>query len=230
MRWTLDTYIARRFLLTAVAVFATVFALIAVVNFIELLRANDAGKAGFFQIAAMALLRTPAVSISAAPFTVLLAAMACFAGMARTSELVVTRAAGLSIWRLIAPALVVAAGMGCVAFAIYNPVSAAFASRVATLEEKYFGRSSSSLSVASGGIWLRQGAETGHTVIRAERASQGIDQLWSVSIFRFGEGDRFETRIEAGRVVLEPGQWRLHDTHSWRLGATGGMADEMIAE
>ena len=40
---------------------------------------------------------------------VLIAAMACFSRLARASELVVTRAAGISVWRLIAPAVVTAA-------------------------------------------------------------------------------------------------------------------------
>ena len=101
----------------------------------------------------MAFLHAPSITIAAAPFTVLLAAMVSFAVLARRSELVVTRAAGVSVWRLITPALVVAALLGVFAFAVYNPIASAFAARFETLEQRYFDRSSSRLVG-----WLRCGA------------------------------------------------------------------------
>ena len=227
MPGTLALYVARRFFSAAVAVFVAVFALIVLVNLIELLRANDDGQADFVTLMAMAVLRAPAVTLTAAPFTVLLAAMATFAGLARSSELVVTRAAGVSIWRMVVPAMAVAVVMGGIAFAAYSPVAAAFAGRFATLEEKYLGRSSSSLSVAAGGIWLRQGGADGQIVIRARRASAAVDQLWRVVLFRFGPGDRFDARLEAGRAVLEPGTWRLYDVTRWRLDGAPGAAQAL---
>jgi len=221
MPWTLGLYVARRFLTMAIAVFLAVFALVVLVNLIELLRSNHEGQADFVDLVWMALLRAPSITVTAAPFTVLLAAMACFATLARTSEMVVTRAAGVSVWRLTAPALGVAVLMGAISFAVYNPVAAAFAARFATLEETHFGRSSSSLSVAAGGIWLRQGGEDGQTVIRARRASAAVDRLWQVSLFRFGPDDRLQSRIEARRAVLHPGEWRLHDARRWPLAEAG---------
>ena len=59
MRWTLALYVARRFFQNAVAVFVTVFALVVLINLIELLRANDDGTAGFVTLVAMAVLRAP---------------------------------------------------------------------------------------------------------------------------------------------------------------------------
>lgn len=220
MPLTLSLYVVRRFLGISIAAFLAVFALVVVVDLVELLRSNADGSADFGTLLLMALLRAPSVTITAAPFTVLLAAMTCFAWYSRTSELVVTRAAGLSVWRLVAPALVTALCMGVVAFAVYNPVAAAFAERFEALEEKNFGRSSSRLTVAGGGIWLRQGGVDGQTVIRARRASEGVNQLWRVSVFQFGPNDRFERRIEAGRAVLEPGQWRLTAAQSWTIEPT----------
>lgn len=221
MTYTLGLYVARRFLTVAVGAFAAVLALVMVVDLVELLAKNSSGRADFHEIVWMAVLHAPSVTITAAPFTVLLAAMVCFAWFARSSELVVTRAAGVSVWALIAPALIVALLMGVGAFAIYNPVAAAFAQRFDSLEEAYFGRSSSRLSVSGGGIWLRQGDASGQTVIRARRASESVTQLWRVSIFRFGPDDRFERRIEARRAVLEPGLWRLSGAQVWSVGRGG---------
>ena len=214
---TLGLYIARRFLAIAAGTFAAVFALIAVIDLVELLRDNSEGSAGFGDLVGMALMHAPAIAIVTAPFTVLLAAMACFAMLARTSELVVTRAAGLSAWRLLAPAGLVAVALGVFMVTAWNPLAAAFAERFETLEDRYFGDGRSRLSFTAGGLWLRQGGGDGQTVIRAQGASGTGERLWSVSVFEFDAEDRLDRRIEARSAVLEPGAWRLHGVRHWDL-------------
>ncbi len=214
---TLALYVARRFFGIAMAAFLAVLALVVIAGLVELLSANSGGGADFVELLWMAVLRAPAITIAAGPFTVLLAAMVCFAWLARTSELVVTRAAGVSVWRLISPALLVALVLGVLSFAVYNPVAAAFAERFDLLEERVFGKPGGGLAVTGGGIWLRQGDQSGQTVIRARRASERADRLWSVTIFRFGPDDRLERRIDARRALLEPGAWRLSDAEVWNI-------------
>lgn len=227
-------YIARRFLLTTLGAFGAVFVLVAVLDLVELMRANNRGVAGFGDLVGMALLRAPSVSIAAAPFTLLLAAMLAFAMLARTSELVVTRAAGVSVWRLISPALVCAAGLGIFAFAVYNPVASALATRFETLEQRFFDRSSSRLAVSGEGLWLRQGrqgGEDGQTVIRAKRASGSVERLWDVAIFQFDQTDRLHRRISARTATLGDRHWRLGGVQRWELsGATDGGRDAAMRE
>lgn len=232
MRLTLWLYIARRFLWAVVAAFVAVLMLVVVVDMVELLRSNKAGRAGFFDLLVMAFLHAPSITIAAAPFTVLLAAMVSFAVLARRSELVVTRAAGVSVWRLIMPALVVAALLGVVSFAVYNPIASAFAARFETLEQRYFDRTSSRLVVASGGLWLRQGSEKGQTVIRARRASSSIQRLWDVSVFQFDDQDRLYRRLDARTALLEYRQWRLGGVMRWDLldSTRKGTASAAIVE
>ena len=229
MFWTLSSYTARRFLTIAISTFLAVFSLILIVDMVELLRANKAGRASFPDLIGMALLHAPSVTITAAPFTVLLASMTCFALMARTSELVVTRAAGVSVWRLLLPAVLAGAALGVFAFAAYNPVASAFASKFEQLEERYFDRSASRLSVSAGGLWLRQGDETGQTVIRAKRASGTVERLWGVTIFQFDPADRLYRRMTARAAVLEDGAWRLHGVLSWDLSGNATGQDDTTA-
>ena len=232
MRLTLWLYIARRFLATLFAAFVAVLMLVVIVDMVELLRSNKDGQAGFFDLLGMAFLHAPSITIAAAPFTVLLAAMVSFAVLARRSELVVTRAAGVSVWRLITPALVVAALLGVFSFAVYNPIASAFAARFETLEQRYFDKSSSRLVVASGGIWLRQGGTEGQTVIRAKRASASVERLWDVSVFHFDADDRLYRRIDARTAVLENRTWRLGGVLRWDLleDAAKGESDAALVE
>ena len=140
---TLSLYIARRFLVVAGFAFASVFAVVVIVDLAELMRAGAGTRAGFGDLLGMALLHAPSLTLTAAPFTVLLAAMVCFAMLTRSSELVVARAAGVSVWRMLAPALLVALGLGVVAFSVFNPIAAAMATRFEAEEERLFQRSSS---------------------------------------------------------------------------------------
>jgi lipopolysaccharide export system permease protein len=224
MSTTLGLYIARRFLTVAGAAFLAVLALVVLVDLVELMNRNSDGSASFPELVGMALLHAPSVTLVAAPFTVLLAAMACFAWLARSSELVVTRAAGVSVWGLLAPAVAAAMLLGVVAFAIYNPLAAAFAARFESLEERHFGRSASQLSVSGDGLWLRQGEPTGQTVIRAERASADVSRLWDVTVFQFDAADRLVRRIEAQTAVLEDRKWRLNVVRRWDFATAAEAA------
>lgn len=215
---TLGAYIARRFLGTVSATFAGVFFLIVVIHLVELLRENSHGAAGFGDLLGMALLHAPSVTLTTAPFTVLLAAMTCFGMLARSSELVVTRAVGVSVWRLLLPAGLVALALGAFVVGAWNPLAAALAKRYETLEATYFDPGSSRLSFAGGGLWLRQGGPEGQTVIRALGASGTGERLWAVSVFQFDAADHLVRRIDARSAVLEPGAWRLHGVRAWALG------------
>lgn len=224
MSWTLSRYIALRFLWISAAAFLAVLALVVIVDLVELMAKNSDGNASFASLVGMAFLHAPSITITAAPFTMLLASMTCFAWLARRSELVVTRAAGVSVWAVLTPALVMAALLGVLVFAVYNPVASAFASRFASLEERYFGRSSSQLSVGADALWLRQGDETGQTVIRADRASGDVQRLWDVTVFAFDEADRLSRRIEARSAVLAERHWQLYGAREWRFLDAGATA------
>jgi lipopolysaccharide export system permease protein len=226
MSATLSLYIARRFLGIVVGAFVSVFLLVVMVDMVELMQAGADSSAGFGDLFTMALLHAPALTITAAPFTVLLAAMVCFAMLARSSELVVTRAAGVSVWRLLAPGLMVAVALGVFVATALNPVAAALATRFESLEERLFQRNSSRLSVSADGIWLRQGGPEGQTVIRARGANRSVDRLWQVSVFRFGLDDRLHRRIDAGSARLMDRSWLLTGVRDWNLLAIATAGGE----
>ena len=219
MPGTLSLYIARRFTVMAIWMFLAVLVLIVVVDLVELMRANDAGLASFGDLLGMAMLHAPSVTIAAAPFTMLLASMVAFAMLARTSELVVTRAAGVSAWRLITPAVFCAAALGVFGFAVYNPIASAFATRFEILEQRFFDQSSSRLALSEQGLWLRQGGDEGQTVIRARRASSTVERLWDVSIFQFDKSDRLVERLDARTAVLGERTWTLGGVQRWNVSA-----------
>lgn len=214
---TLSLYVARRFLGAFIAAFLAVLITVVLVDLVELMRKGAKSEAGFGEFIALALLHAPSVMSAILPFIALLASMACFARLARSSELVVTRAAGVSVWRLLTPTLATAAMLGVVGFALYNPIAAGMLQSYETQRAKYFDDHTSLFSVSRSGLWLREGTKAGQTVIRAKRTGADGGNFWDVTLMQFGEGDRLDTRIEAGRAVLGEGEWELFQVRRWRF-------------
>jgi len=73
------------------------------------------------------------------PFSILVAAMSCYLSLSRRLELVVARAAGMSAWQFVTPALIVALLLGVFATLVYNPVAASLQERSKRLEVEFLG-------------------------------------------------------------------------------------------
>src|SRR5918998_1619307 len=94
---TLGRYLGLQFVKTILAVFGTVFALVFLLDFIELMRrAGDAEGATPGFLARLAFVRTPAITEQVFPFAVLFGSMTALLQLSRKLELVVARSAGVS--------------------------------------------------------------------------------------------------------------------------------------
>jgi lipopolysaccharide export system permease protein len=210
MGMTLARYFGLRFLNAALATFVGVMLLVALIDYIELMRRTaDMPGVSALTVAKTSLFRVPQVAERILPFCMLIGAMSCFLNLSRRLELVVARAAGLSAWGFTAPAVIVAFGLGIIATTIYNPVSASLQERSKRLEDEIFRRESSSLQISGSNYWLRQKSPEGQSILNA-RASrdQGL-QLSGITVFTFDPAGKFLDRIEAKSAVLESGHWRL---------------------
>ena len=206
---TLSRYFGLRFLSAIVAVFAGAFVLVAMIDFVEMLRrTGDIKDISAFFIAKITFYRVPFVTERVVPFAVLVASMFCYLNLSRRLELVVARAAGVSAWQFIAPALVTAMLIGTAVTTLYNPVSATLREQSTRLEAELFGHDTG-FRTSGSGFWLRQRGDDGQTVINAKSSRQQGIQLGGVSVFRFDESGHFRDRIEAKSAALEPGYCRL---------------------
>ncbi|KAA9009519.1 LPS export ABC transporter permease LptG [Histidinibacterium aquaticum] len=215
----LHRYFARRYARSFLTVTGVFFVLVSLADMIEQAREHgDEAGAGFRDILALTLLNAPQALYELLPLLVILATIALFLALARSSELVVSRAAGRSaLHTLVAPVAVIFA-IGLLALAILNPLAAAtsraYEARVTSLED----RGASILAVDEGGLWLRQGGPDGQSVIRAERANLDGTRLSGVTFLTFTEEGRPLRRIDALRAELGDGAWELTEAKSWPLG------------
>jgi lipopolysaccharide export system permease protein len=234
--WTLGSYFARRFAFAMLVVFLTVFGLIYLIDFIELMRrAGDAVGASTGLMAKLAFFRTPITAEQIIPFGVLFGSMASFIGLSRKLELVVARAAGISAWQFLMPPLLVAAAAGFFVMMVYHPVATTLKDRANALESSIFQRGGARLGST---IWLRQRSIDGEAIIRAVSLDADEDVLRSVTAFVFDPNGNLLERLEAPIARLKKGFWRFEnayivtqmlepETHAVYVLATNLTGDEV---
>ena len=159
---TLARYFGLRFLSAVLLVFAGIFVLVVLLDYIELMRrASDIPNVSALLVAKTSFYRVPQVTERILPFCVLIGAMSCYLNLSRRLELVVARAAGMSAWQFIAPALIVALLLGVFATTVYNPIAAVLQERSKRLEAEMFGDNPTGLQATGGGFWVRQRSDDG---------------------------------------------------------------------
>lgn len=209
---TLTGYIARQFTVMWFSFFVGIGAIIFLATLVDLLdRMSNKEGVSLAIIAKLAFLKLPYLSLEVLPFTVLFASLATFWRLTRSHELVVTRAAGVSVWQFLLPVLLVAVTLGGLAMTLVNPVASAMLSRFEKIESSYSKSRQNILTVSQNGLWLRQVEGDGLIVIHAGRSSRDVADLVDVVVFRFGPNDVFLSRLDAKNGRLEDGKWILSD-------------------
>jgi lipopolysaccharide export system permease protein len=222
----LHRYFARRFLLSFLAVLAVFGLFQFLLDLIEELRQAADGMR-FAQVAQLSALKLPAGLYQIMPLVMILSTIALFLALARSSELVVARAAGRSGLVVLSAPVLVSALIGAVTVATMNPIVAATSQRYTDLREVLRSGEASTLSIGSEGLWLRQGGAEGQAVIRAARADADATLLYDVSIVTYAPGGGPDRRIVAREAALEEGAWRLRDARVWPL--TPGLNPQLGA-
>ncbi len=215
----LHLYFARRFATAFVLITTIFFTLIVLTGLLEEARSSHADNVGFGDLIVLALLRAPQTINLILPLIMVLATVVLFLGMARSSEMVITRASGRSALSTLLSPLTVAFAIGVIAVAMFNPIVAATAQRYEQLSDRYSSGGASTLSVSEEGLWLRQGSAEGQTVIRAWRSNNDGSVLYDVSFITYAPEGGPVRRIEAKSAALGPEGWLLREAKSWPLGA-----------
>ncbi|WP_341366268.1 LPS export ABC transporter permease LptG [Yoonia sp. BS5-3] len=212
----LHRYFARRFLMTFLGVLTVFCLMMTFIDLTDQFRRYASEDATLVQLVSLTLLNIPQGIYQILPLIMILSSIALFLGLARSSEMVVTRAAGRSALRALWAPLFVALVIGTMAVGMLNPI-------VASSSREYEARSdalrgeSAVLTLGSTGLWLRQGNEDGQTVIRASNANLDGTELSGVTFITFMPDGGPSQRIEAASARLTPGAWALQDVKIWPL-------------
>jgi lipopolysaccharide export system permease protein len=216
---TLSRYFALRFLSSVVGAFIGVVILAGMIDYVELMRRGaDWPHATPWALAKISMFRVPQLTERIMPFSVLVGAMSCYLTLSRRLELVVARAAGISAWQFVAPAVIAAFLFGAVATTIYNPLSAILDEQSKRIESEVVGESPSALQGSSSGFWVRQKSADGAAIINAKSSRDQGATLGNVSVYTFDIDGHFQQRIEARSATLADGFWQLEDVRIYASG------------
>lgn len=214
---TLSLYFVFRFVKVVSQVFFVFFGILMLTDMVEQLRRFSGQGLSLSEAANLALLNTPANLYRILPLVFILAAIALFLSLAKSSELVVVRASGRSGLRFLLAPVSAALLLGAFAVAVLNPLVAATSKQYDILLSHKARGAESVLSLNEGGLWLRQGGANGQTVIKAARADEGGTRLFEVTFLTSDTQDTPMQRIEAEEALLETGAWILTNAKYWDL-------------
>jgi len=217
----LDFYFARRFLQSFLLITAVFLTLIMLVDLIEQVRRFEGDSVTLPQKLQLVLLNAPGAISEILPLVMILAAIVLYVSLARSSELVVTRATGRSGIRALAAPVTVAAVIGGLAVTTLNPIVAATSNRAQELVDTYRNGGPSVLSLSGEGLWLRQGGRFGQSVIHASGYSGTADNitLVDVSFLTYAPDGGPVRQIIAEQARLEGDSWVLSQAKVWPLAA-----------
>jgi lipopolysaccharide export system permease protein len=215
---TLGRYFFRRYIVTALWFLLGVSAIIFLADFSETSR-RLSGFSGYTVGGALAMtaMRVPLILQQTIPTLSLFIGMTVLIALNRRYELVVTRAAGISVWQFVTPFAVGALLIGLATILIINPLAAWGQRESISLESSW--RQASGRAKPSNFVpWIRQISGDEDTIIGAKSYRSSGTELIDVVLFHFDKGGAVTMRQDAKTAKLEDGYWQLNEVLENRPG------------
>lgn len=216
--WTLYRYLAAQFIAGVATVYGIFLVLAFSADIVDLLNRTAGRGINTATVIGMAVLQLPDLGLKMLPFAILGGGVFCFIRLARSQELVASRAAGISAWDFLTPAIATAVLIGVLTVTVATPVASRMFAEFAGLEARHIKGQASQLAVSENGVWLRQGDQSEQSVIHAISAADQGERLEDVVVFRY-RGDAYIGRIDASSAQLREHYWDIND--AWVSGADG---------
>jgi lipopolysaccharide export system permease protein len=238
---TLSAYIARQYFAWFCGVFGAMVSVTFLLDYIELIRRSGTRtQASWGVLLEMAALKLPHTAQDVMPFAILFGTMLAFWRLTRSNELVVARAAGVSVWGFLTPAILVALLVGVVAVTLFNPIASAMEASYEKLDNRILRQAGDPLSLSNAGLWLRQSdAADGQIIFHGDKLTSPelplhtnlplhADLLLSnVSVYFLNRRSEFTSRIEARSARLDGGFWVIEDGQRFRPNESPEAFGEM---
>ncbi|PYR90006.1 MAG: hypothetical protein DMF84_22490 [Acidobacteria bacterium] len=215
----LDRYISRIYLRTAAISFAALLGLFYISTFIDRADKIFKGQASTAKVAVLLAYYTPQFIYYVIPIAALLSVLVTFGLLSRTSELSVMKACGISLYRIVAPLLLLSMAWSGVLFGLEQQVMARANRRADALDAEIRGRPPRTFNPLTR-RWLiaRDGAIYHYSYFDPTRLA--LDNL---AIYRPSKDAwQLASQTFAQRVTWGDGQWQAVD--GWEQNFTGPAA------
>src|SRR5690242_5664167 len=105
----------------------------------------------------LTMMKTPRIIMETLPFAMLVGSILTFAQLSRRSEIPAIRAAGVSAWRFLGPAMALALAIGLLMVTVLDPLATRLSAMFETTREHILNPRTIASPETQGGVWLSQG-------------------------------------------------------------------------
>jgi lipopolysaccharide export system permease protein len=216
----LSLYIIKTYLLWFIGITATIVSVIFLADFVDMLRRiANRDYITFGMAAKMIALRLPFFAQELIPIIALFASMGTLWALTRKQELIVARAAGVSIWQFLLPILLTTMVAGVAFVTLYNPIASRLYKEFLSLEKTFLSTQVDVVSVSkSGAIWIRHVDHEGTIVVKGKPVDLTTKILEKGTLLHFDSLMNLKERFDAEKIIFESGRIRLHSTWHSRAG------------
>lgn len=211
----LSLYVARRCSLTVAGTLGALLLLVFMLDVIELLRRTVGTDVDVGTLMSLSLMKLPRMSHQILPFAVLAGTMIVLWRLNRSHELVVMRAAGVSVWQFLAPMMACAFVFGAAEVMVLNPLSSALYKQYESrLDRLLKPDQAHAFNVLETGMWLREpDKDGGQIVVRVGHVQQdgATLNLTDLSFIMLDHHGRLYRRIDARHGVMRDQRFLLQD-------------------
>lgn len=207
---SLNRYVMKTFFKWFGICFLGIGSIVLLIDMIELFRRMmTRPNLSFLATFEVLFFRMPGALEKMLPFIVLASTMLTLSRLSHSSEIVVMRAMGISLWQILLGLIGGILVFGLIHVTLVNPIRATLTERLYFLEEKLFGTKRNTISVNESGLWLRELIHDEDRIFHAPYFNLDSGQFKNVSFYIFDRKNYFIKRINAEEVSLAPSRWIL---------------------
>lgn len=182
---TLSLYIIKNILVNLLYVFLCFCFISFILDLLEIFRKVQGKEIVILQILKISFYKVPFLVYNFLPFIFLFAAILTFTKLNNNFEIAAAKSAGVSIWALSAPIVILVAILGLLIILLFQPISAIFLDKNRVLENKYFNYKTNRVSLNPNGIWLHDQSSDGSSekFINAKHVTKLGQALSGVTVY-----------------------------------------------
>ena len=211
----LDRYLSRKFLLnlaSSIIAFITIFVIVDLIENLDRFINNQFPVTAVIEFYVNFI---PFIIVLILPVAMLISALYCIGGLARQNEIIAMKAAGISLYRIFLPLLVIALLVSVLAIGVANELVPRAATRQAQINEQYIKNRPARKRLDN--VYLRDEQDR-RISMRSFNAQTNVGTVVSI---RTLVDSKLINRIDARRMVWEDSLWVLYDGYE-RLFAESG--------
>jgi len=214
----LDRYISKRFvqiLLFAIVAFISIFLIVDLIENLDTFIDNNYPP---IIVVEYYIHYIPFIIVLVLPVAMLLSALFSIGGMARQNEIVAMKAAGISLYRIFLPILLISILVSLISMTVANTLVPFSAQRQAEINDQYKRKRPRSKRLSN--IYIRD--EQGRRI--SMRYYNIISNTGNTVSIRLFDGQRLVSRIDARRITWQDSIWLLHDGYDRTFTEKGEIA------